>query len=250
MPETDPFPALMALRERPAGPALMFQRWRWLTFLHRRVPAEAIQALLPAGLTAQTWPPESGDAWLGLVPFRMEGIRFRGFPPIPGNHAFPETNVRTYVTDERGRRGVWFFSLDASNPFAVFYASRRFGLPYVLAKMRVRRTGDRVRYRSARIESDGACEVDVRVKGTPKPAEPGSFEFWLVERYLLFARHRGRLVSCQVHHAPYTLQPVEGLSSKTNLLNFRGILDTPGTPWDHTCFSPGVDVEVFAPEPL
>ena len=31
--------------------ALMIQRWRWMTFIHWRYPAEVIQPFLPAGLT-------------------------------------------------------------------------------------------------------------------------------------------------------------------------------------------------------
>lgn len=206
-----------------------------------------MQSLLPYGLTVQTW---DGDAWLGLVPFRMEGVRFHRVPAIPGLSAFPETNVRTYVEDASGRPGVWFFSLDASNFAAVFYATRRYGLPYVLAKMRAWRLANRVHYRSARIDSEGKCEVDAKITGEPKPAEPGTLEFWLVERYLLYTRHKGRLMTAQVHHTPYLLQGITGLSSRTNLMNFRGIFDQAGTPWDHACFSPGVDVEVFPPEPL
>ena len=37
---------------------------------------------------------------------------------------FPELNVRTYVSGGRRKPGVFFFSLDATNPLAVAVARR------------------------------------------------------------------------------------------------------------------------------
>ena len=72
----------------------------------RRAPA-----LVPAGLELDTF---EGQAWIGVVPFRMTGIR-----PVASAaawlSAFAELNVRTYVT-VGGKPGVCFFSLDAANP--------------------------------------------------------------------------------------------------------------------------------------
>jgi uncharacterized protein YqjF (DUF2071 family) len=45
-------------------------------------------------------------------------------------------NVRTYVELE-GKAGVWFFSLDASNPLAVWAARRLFQLRYYQARISV-----------------------------------------------------------------------------------------------------------------
>ena len=60
------------------------QRWRDLTFLHYSIHPEPIQALLPPGLTVDTFPDASGmeRAWIGLVPFRMQGIHYEGRPAI------------------------------------------------------------------------------------------------------------------------------------------------------------------------
>src|SRR5262245_51240632 len=91
--------------ERPA----MIHRWDLLTFLHWRFPAEAVQRLLPPGLSVETF---DGDAWIGLVPFQMEVRAARG-GTAPWLGRFCETNVRTYVVAPDGSRGVWFFSLDA-----------------------------------------------------------------------------------------------------------------------------------------
>ena len=67
---------------------------------------------IPATAAASTH--LTGQAWLGVVPFRMSGVRLRGTPAVPWLSAFPELNVRTYVV-AGGKPGVWFFSLDAAN---------------------------------------------------------------------------------------------------------------------------------------
>jgi uncharacterized protein YqjF (DUF2071 family) len=78
------------------GTAMMVQQWRQLTFLHWRYPADAVQALLPAELTPHTM---DGDVWVGLIPFLMDDVRPPKTPGLPWLSRFPETNLRTYVTE-------------------------------------------------------------------------------------------------------------------------------------------------------
>ena len=59
-----------------------------------------------------------GSAWIGLVPFRVSGLRLRGMLPLPGLSGFDELNCRTCVTRD-GRPGIWFISLDASSRWVV-----------------------------------------------------------------------------------------------------------------------------------
>ena len=112
-------PALAATGHRPwplpTGPWFMRMAWERLAFLHWPLAPRALEGLLPPGVELETF---GGDAFLGVVPFRMAGVRQRLAPPLPGTHVFPELNVRTYVT-VRGRPGVWFFSLDATSPLAL-----------------------------------------------------------------------------------------------------------------------------------
>jgi len=138
---------------RPRVRAFMHQRWHDLLFAHWPVPAPAIASRLPAGLELDTF---EGRAWLGVVPFRMSGVRLAGLPPLPGAGAFPELNLRTYV--RRGDvRGVWFFSLDAASRLAVEAARLGFGLPYFHARMSTRPDGDGIVYSSER--TSGATPV-------------------------------------------------------------------------------------------
>jgi uncharacterized protein YqjF (DUF2071 family) len=53
---------------------------------------------------------------------------------VPFVSAFPEINVRTYVT-VGGKPGIFFFSLDADSRLAVAAARRVYRLPYFRAHM-------------------------------------------------------------------------------------------------------------------
>jgi len=183
----------------------MVQRWRDVLFLHWPVDAAALRPLVPARLAIDTY---EGRAWLGIVPFRMEGIRLRYLPPLPGTHAFPELNVRTYVTHE-GTSGVYFFSLDAQSVLAVAAARAWFGLPYFYARMSCRRVGDEVTYRAERRPRGARFEGRYRPAGPAAPAAAGTLEHWLVERYHLFVEKRHRLLRGDVEHAPWPIQPAE-----------------------------------------
>ena len=89
----------------------MLQGWHDLASLHWRYDPADVQRLLPAGFRVDTF---DGSAWVGLLPFHMRRIRVPGLPPFGPLSTFPETNVRTYLVDPRGRRGVWFCTAAAS----------------------------------------------------------------------------------------------------------------------------------------
>ena len=114
----------------------MVQRWHDLLFAHWRCPITDLRPLIPPPLEIDTY---DGSAWIGVIPFTMSGVRMRAMLPVPTANAFPEINVRTYVTLD-GRPGVWFFSLDCASPFAVFGARVGIHLPYFRATMRITRT--------------------------------------------------------------------------------------------------------------
>ncbi|HEX8372431.1 MAG TPA: DUF2071 domain-containing protein [Chthoniobacterales bacterium] len=232
----------LALRERPAARCVMRQVWRELLFLHWRYEPGEIQRLLPPGLTVDCF---DGAAWVGIVPFFMCGVCPVWCPPMPGLSNFLELNVRTYVHDEKGVPGVWFFSLDASNAVAVFLARTFFGLPYYRARMRARATPATLDYWSQRGELPPDHFVYQPV-GPARFAEAGSLEFFLAERYLLYSydAKAGRLSSGRVHHRPYPLQDVKVLEHSTHLLAPAGLSQVT-TPFDHAVYAREVDVEIF-----
>lgn len=189
----------------PDTPWRLFMRWHDLAFLHWPVRRDSLQRLIPGDVELDTF---DGWGWIGIVPFRMSGVRPRY---IPFSLAFPELNVRTYVKTP-GRPGVWFFSLDATNWLAV-RAARHQGLPYYDARMTVRREGDTVHYRSVRVHEGAArAEFDAsyRPSGAAYHATPGTLDHWLTERYSLYAAdHAGRIVYGEIHHPPWRLQPAD-----------------------------------------
>ena len=141
----------------PSRPWIMRQKWHDLLFMHWRIPPQTLRPLIRAALEIDHF---EGSAWLGIVPFRMTGVRLRGTPGIPGLSAFPELNVRTYVS-AGGKPGVWFFSLDAASTTAVAAARAWFHLPYFRARMSLEAHGDEIRYQSHRTHRDtppATCE--------------------------------------------------------------------------------------------
>lgn len=191
---------------KPSGSWVMAQRWHDLLFAHWPVSAAHLRALVPPELELDTF---RGEAWVGIVPFRMSGIRLRWTPPVPWLSAFPELNLRTYVR-HGDKPGVWFFTLEATQPLAVEVARRWFHLPYHRARIECRREGQEVRYASERTDRRGAPARFVARYGPCEPARtasPGTLEHWLVERYCLYAlAPGGSLWRGEIDHPPWRIQ--------------------------------------------
>ncbi|MBX3731277.1 MAG: DUF2071 domain-containing protein [Verrucomicrobiae bacterium] len=214
------------------APWSLAMEWNDLLFAHWPVAPELIAARLPRTSPALEPDTFEGRAWIGVVPFTMSAIHFRGWPPVPGASAFPELNVRTYVTCN-GRPGVWFFSLDAASRVAVRVARATHHLPYFDADMTVVRHGDGMSYASWRTHRGGGTAELVAWYGPSGSAflsAPGSLEHWLTERYRLFAADgAGRLRRCEIQHAPWILHPARAEFRKLDMTRWMG-LDLPDEP--------------------
>ena len=206
----------------------MTQRWNDLLFAHWPVPAASIAPLLPSGLVTDTF---DGSAWIGVGPFWMDRIRFRGLPKIPGADRFPELNLRTYVREEHTNlSGVYFFSLDAANPIAVSIARAFFRLPYYWASMTIKPQPDgRFLYRSDRHLTRRPVRFRATYRGlgpTRRLAQsaPGTIEYFLTERYRLYtADRRGHLLQGEIHHMPWPLEAAEAEFQLNELPAAHGI---------------------------
>ena len=64
----------------PARAWLMGQTWYSLLFAHWAVRPEALRPLVPQPLELDL---REGQAWLGVTPFVVGGLRLRGTPPLP-----------------------------------------------------------------------------------------------------------------------------------------------------------------------
>jgi uncharacterized protein len=223
-------------------------RWVDLLFAHWPVPIEALRPLVPTGLEIDTY---DGQAWLGVVPFRMEDVAPRFLPSPPGPGSFPELNVRTYVT-HNGRAGVWFLSLDAASRLAVEAARAAFHLPYYRAHMSSRTEGGWVEYRSERVDSRGRAAIfegRYRPIGPAAVAPAGSLEAFLTDRRGLYAANvSGRVSWTEVRHAPWPLQSAE-VEIRVNTMAARHGLDLPATP-PLVHFAKRLDVQAWWPRPV
>jgi uncharacterized protein YqjF (DUF2071 family) len=241
MPTPD-FAHRLAMRERPRGLPVMRQRWAGLGFFHWTVDPVLIAERLPIGLHVDTF---EGRAWLGVVPFYMRRIRPAGMPPVPWLSWFLELNVRTYVHDDQGNSGVWFFSLDCNQPIAVEIARRSFQLPYEHATMSASKRDGMIDYRSKRRRETIDAEFQYPIATQPKAAEPESLGWFLVERYLLFSANRaGNLFCGRVHHSPYLIEPMKEATCSTEPLRLNGFPQFPSPP-DSMISAATVDVTVF-----
>ena len=225
----------------------MRMRWHDLLFAHWSFPKEDIAALLPQGLEVDAF---DGKAWVAVVPFRMTDVAPRFVPAVPWLSAFPELNIRTYVSID-GKPGVWFFSLDATNPIAVRVARLAFHLPYMDAKMSIEQDADWYNYRSHRThrgEPSANLVARYRPVGEVFYAQPGSLEYWLTARYCLYAQNRsGRLLRGEIDHSPWPLQAAEFEPDSNTMLASIG-LESHDEP--HLLFAKDIKVKGWLNERL
>lgn len=227
---------------RPEGANAGTQRWRELLFVHWSFDPALVRPLVPAHLELDLW---EGEAWVGIVPFRMEATR-PSWLPRRAALDFLETNVRTYV-HHHGKPGVLFFSLEASSWLAVRAARLGWSLPYFHAEMSVSRAADRVHYTSTRKSRPGAIDVTYEVGDALGPSEVGTLQHFLLERYYLFVEHRGQIMTGQVHHVPYPARAARIVTLEQSLLEAAGL---PAGTFRTAHYSDGVEVEVFGPAVL
>jgi len=231
-------------RHPPSGSRpVMYQRWEQLLFLHWAVEREIIQRSLPHGLYADTF---DGAGWLGIVPFAMRGVRPAGLPAVGPVSNFLELNVRTYVHDERGVPGVWFYSLDCNQPLAVLVAQILFGLPYRHAAMRAE-FAETIAYESTRRATDSTARYVWQPHGENRTAAVGSLEFFLLERYHLYAARGKNIYRGTVAHPPYEFREAGLRELSTAPATLDGFPDLEPQP-GHVCHADGVDVRILALE--
>lgn len=200
----------------------MEQTWNDLLFAHSPVAPEILRPLVPSVLPLDTF---DGQCWVAVTPFYMSGVRARWMPSLPGLSAFPELNVRTYVT-YGGKPGVYFFSLDAGSRTAAWAARMTYRLPYFYAHMRV---ADSDRDKDGWIQYHSHRNSDAELKGRYRPVapvqlrNPGTLEHWLTERYCLYTIVRNFVYRAEIHHEPWPLQDAEGEFSVNTLAIAAGI---------------------------
>ncbi len=228
--------------------AVLRQRWDDLASFHWRYPVDVVAALLPPGLEVDV---HDGSAWVGLIPFHMRAVRIGPGPVVPYLGSFVEINVRTYVRDAAGQRGVWFFSLDVPRTPIVAVARTVFSLPYCWssAEHTVTVTGDREqhRYRARRrwprpSGEAGHCDIAYTVGARVPDDDVSELDHFVSARWSLFTSRRGRLVRGDVDHVRWPVHRVDEFHVDQTLVQAAGLPAPEGEP--HALASPGVAVQL------
>src|SRR5919202_1235981 len=209
----------LSIRRRPTGLPLMRQWWGKLLFMHWPVAAASLRPLVAPHLSIDTY---EGQAWVGVVPFTMWGVRAYFGPPVPGLSSFHELNVRTYVHHD-GVPGVWFLSMDINNSVARWGGRQFYFLPYYDAEMSLSQQGQKIVYSSRR-------------------TEPDSLDFFLTERYCLYSSYKEQLYRCRVFHQPWPLRRAEVSAHHSTLLEALGLPAPTGDPLLHYAEALKVDI--------
>jgi len=235
--------------DRSAG--LLQMRWEALTYLHWDVNAEAVAALLPPGLRPDII---EGRAWVGLIPFRMAGIRLAALGlPLPFG-TFAETNVRTYVIGPDGGRGVYFHSLDIPRLAPTLVARLGFRLPYCTSQMRIDTKGDRIGYLARRqwptppdLDAHASSRVIIRVGDDLPTAEQTDLDVLLTAQWALYTTSpAGHVLKVDVHHDPWRLRRATVEALEDDLVGLAGY-DLAGRAPIHVRHAEPVEVRTGAP---
>jgi uncharacterized protein YqjF (DUF2071 family) len=223
----------------------MHQSWDKLLFMHWEIPVSVLRPLIPDLLTIDTF---EGKAWIAVTPLTIWDLRPSFIPALPFISELHELNVRTYV-HFNGVPGVWFFSLDANNFLAVAGARLFFRLPYYHSIIDLEQTENNVTFNSERAESDAKFEASWTVGNASRPAEPGTLEFFLLERYCLYTCDEKYVYRCRIHHQPWPLQKTQQLwKYRSTMIEAAGMPEPTSDPLLH-CGGP-VHVEVWPLENL
>jgi uncharacterized protein len=227
----------------PALPPPVFtsQRWTDVTFIHWPVEPEAVAHLYPPGTRPDV---VDGVTYVGLIPFGMRDLTLAVPRPVPYLGHFLETNVRLYSTDDAGRHGVLFCSLETERLAIVPAIRAALGVPYTWARMSMTRDGDRVTYDSVRrlprrgLRSRVVVDVGERVEPTP-------LEVWLTARWGAHTRKAGRTWWVPNEHGPWPVHTAEIVDLASDLVAAAGVVTAGGAL--RALYSPGVTTRFGRP---
>lgn len=214
---------LYAVEHRPWLPPdshwLLSQSVNDLLLAHFAIEPATLRKLVPEELTLELY---DGIAWLTVSPFSVSHVRPSGVPPLPGLSFFSQINVRTYVT-MRGKPGLYFFSVDATNLSAVWFARVFFRMQYWHSSIQVsgatiqsrKGAATEIHFRAKRLHGPAAQQGPARLdvvyapQGEAEKARAGSLDKFLTERYCVYSWHRQKFYCTEIHHQPWPLQRVQ-----------------------------------------
>jgi uncharacterized protein len=195
--------------------------WDDVTFLNWGYDPAVLRPHLPPGLAVDTF---DGMAWVSLVPLHVGNAHVPWSPTMGPLSNYSQTNLRTYVTGPDGTPGVFFFSMDVSQPLLII-GRLTFGAPYNISFMSLTRNGDEIEYTSVRRWGGPGCSSDVKVKvGRPVNAsDDARLMRFITERWWFFSMYRAALSQAPIVHPPWQLTQANLISCKQTMMIAAGI---------------------------
>jgi hypothetical protein len=226
----------------------MSQRWEDLLLLHWPVSPSVLQPTLPRDLEVDLF---EGSAWISVVGFKLTQLRISPFRWIRWPD-FWEINLRTYICNQQGDKGVWFYSLDSSDLPAVMGARTLYGLPYNFARTEGVRESDKISFQSnRRIPHHSArARFGASFSSFHDGTDPARsrLDRFLLERYRFWSsrQYAGFSSSAQVMHTPYDAVRTVQSDYRGELFSSQGLDEPVESPViGHYC--PGFNVQASAP---
>ena len=228
--------------------AFMDQCWEDLLLLHWPVEGELVRKNIPDDLEVDLF---DGQAWLSVVGFQLTGLKISPFRWLswPG---FWEINLRTYVRDRYGNKGIWFYSLDSSDPLAVSGARMLYGLPYNYARTEGWINNNKISFFSRRSfpHTKAESQFEATFKSSPKQTLYACSELdrFLLERYRFWSRRKlsDTSSSAPVMHIPYRAVLTDHAKYEGELFSSQGFSEPTERPSrGHYCR--GFAVQASAP---
>lgn len=194
-----------------AGPDknwLMKQVWSNLSFTHYEVDAKELKKLVPGNLKIDTY---KGRAFIGIVTLEMTSGNLN-YLPLPLYQAFPQVNVRTYVNC-KGKRGIYFISIDADHRLGSALAQLLFGLPYYKANINWEKNKNH--YYMLSDAKNRNFEISFKPDDIYLPHDETTLPTWLTDIYYSYqVNERGIISETKLWHTPFQLQ-----TSDTKIIN-------------------------------
>lgn len=227
---------------------VMAHTWQNVLFAHWPVDPAVVQATLPKGIEVDTL---DGQAWISVVPFQLS-YKPRGLDWLPKPARFTELNLRTYVR-MGNQTGVYFYTLEATDWFAVKAAQTLFNLAYRYAPLLdLRQRKGTFTFLGTRQNKPGKGKPgknksgqSLSKKNNPAHIKPGlmhvelifkpgdpltkltKLDQFLTERYRLFTTNaRGKWFTTRIWHEPWQLQTADVTmvaNTLPSLFGFEGV---------------------------
>lgn len=207
------------------GQPFLINDWDRAVFLHYRVEPEILQPSVPFELDTY-----KDVAYVSCVAFTMRRLRLRSGGKViewlttPFNtHGF--LNVRTYVK-HNDETGIFFLAEWLPSALSALIGPRTYGLPFRYGRLdyhhehEVGRLSGGVQppFSKEKLQYDAILDDNAPFQ----PAEAGSLDEFLLERYAAFTKRGFTTRRFRVWHKPWPAVPIHASIEDASLLRLTG----------------------------